>query len=102
MKLITKEIQTKLDKAGWRGEKAIFKLFNCTGGQTWVVFGQDEEEPDILNAACDLGMGCVEFGSISLSEIKAVLGWRLNRDMYFGNEGKDLKFFLEQETLSGI
>lgn len=105
MKLITKEIQTKLDKAGAHGTKAICKFFGGAA-MTWIIFGQDEEEKDILFAVVDLGMDCVEAGSISLSELEAVkfppFGLPVERDMYFNHEGKDMSFFLEQNSLNGV
>lgn len=105
MKIITKEIQKKLDKAGYYGDKAIFKLFNPCGAQTWIVFGQDPEDKDILYAVCDLGMDCIEAGPISLSELMSVklpFGLSIERDMYFSKEGEPIEHFLNLESLAGI
>ena len=105
MKLITKEIQDKLDKAGYHGEKAICKFFNPVGAATWIIFGQDEDDKDILFGVADLGFDCVEAGTISLSELEAVklpLGLSIERDTGFRHEGKDMGFFLERESLAGV
>jgi len=104
MKLITKEINTKLQKAGWYGEKAICKFFNPCGIATWIIFGRDEENSDILFGVADLGFQCVEAGSISLSELQNVrlpFGLSVERDMYFKG-GKSLSHYLGLETLSGV
>ena len=105
MKLITKEIQEKLNKTDSRSNKAICKFFNPVGAGTWVIFGQEQDEPDILWGVADLGLGCVEFGTISLSELQSVslpFGMSIERDLHFYHEGKPLEFFLGRESLSGI
>ena len=105
MKLITKEIQNKLDKAGYYGEKAICKFFNPAGAATWIIFGQDPDQKDILYGVADLGMDCIEAGSISLSELETVklpLGLSIERDQGFMHEGKDMAFFLEKQSLVGV
>ena len=105
MKLITKDIQNKLDKAGWNGTKAVCKFFGG-GACTWIIFGQDPDEKDYLFGVVDLGMGCVEAGSISLSELQSVrfppFGLPIERDMYFNHEGEDMSFFLQKDSLSGV
>ena len=103
MKLITKSIQNKLDKAGWYGEKSICKFFNPCGSQTWIIFGQDEENPDILSCVADIGMGCVEYGSVSLSELKSVrtvFGLGIERDIHFKG-GQPMSYYLGKDSLSG-
>jgi dihydroorotate dehydrogenase len=70
MKLITKEIQKKLDKAGYHGDVPICKFFNPCGAGTWIIFGQDKEDKDTLSCVADLGIGFVEAGSVSLSELE--------------------------------
>lgn len=103
MKLITKEIQSKLTKAGYHGDKAICKFFCPWGAATWVIFGQDEECPDILFAVADLGLGFVEAGSVSLSELELItgpIGLRIERDLSFTG-GKDMAHYLNMESLAG-
>ena len=49
----------------------VVKLFNPLGGATWL-FSELDEDGDIVFGLCDLGFGCPELGSASLSEIVAV------------------------------
>jgi hypothetical protein len=80
MKLLTKAQYDKLLDNGRRqaplkgteGEldfKPVVKLFNAYGAGTWLLTELDPDEPDIAWALADLGMGCAEFGTISLSEL---------------------------------
>tara|TARA_R110000822_G_scaffold231828_1_gene363728 strand:+ start:106 stop:426 length:321 start_codon:yes stop_codon:yes gene_type:complete len=94
MKLITAAIQKQLDKNRTTGnrENLPLKLFNATGGQTWLI-NHIEENGDIMYGLADLGFGCVEFGPISLNEMleaKKTLGFRflLERDMYYDGSAK--------------
>jgi len=66
--------------------KPIVKLFTPWGGCTWLLTELDPENPDIAFGLCDLGMGCPELGSVSLSEIESITGpggLRIERDLYF-------------------
>ena len=104
MKLLTKAIEKKLDKAGYDGVTAICKFFNPVGVATWIIMGRDANEPDILFGVVDLGMGCVEAGSISLSELsnlKLRFGLGIERDRSFAG-GQSLTELLERDTLSGL
>jgi len=104
MKLITKAIQAKLDKAGYYGKKAIVKFFNPTGAATWVIFGQDEENKDILYGVADLGFGFVEAGTVSLSELESLkvgFGLGIERDLSFTG-GEEISYYLEKTSLAGI
>tara|TARA_R110000822_G_scaffold192323_1_gene331022 strand:- start:98 stop:418 length:321 start_codon:yes stop_codon:yes gene_type:complete len=94
MKLITAAIQKKLDKnlANGDSESLPLKLFNASGGQTWLI-NHIEPDGDIMYGLADLGFGCVEFGPISLNEMleaKKTLGFRfmLERDMYYDGSAK--------------
>jgi hypothetical protein len=64
----------------------VVKLFTPDAGCTWLLTELDPDNPDIAYGLCDLGLGCPEVGSVSLSELEAVRG-RLNlpieRDLYF-------------------
>ena len=95
MKLITKEIRTKLEANAATSENAhlmpdvhidhrpVVKLFNPAGAATWLL---TEIEGDIAFGLCDLGMGSPELGSVSITELEAVqgpLGIGIERDMYF-------------------
>lgn len=105
MKLITKEIDNKLSAAGDHGTKVICKFFNPCGAATWLITGRDPEEKDILWGLADLGMDCVEFGTISLSELENVrlpFGLKIERDLHTGVIGKDISEFQDLSSLSGV
>ena len=105
MKLITKAIQEKLDQDAGQGTKPIFKLFNPCGAATWVICGQDQENKDVLWGIADLGMQCVEYGTISLSELQNLrlpFGLKIERDLHFDPERYTFQELLNKETLAGI
>ena len=90
MKLLTKQIRTKLEanarKTEIEGEddhRPVVKLFNPAGAATWLL---TEIEGDIAFGLCDLGLGSPELGSVSITELESVtgpLGIGIERDMYF-------------------
>jgi hypothetical protein len=98
MKLLTADIRQRLLRNGTlrqqREQEAkpepdfwpVVKLFTPDGGCTWLLTEIDPEDPDIAFGLCDLGFGCPELGSVSLSELESVRG-QLNlpieRDLYF-------------------
>jgi Protein of unknown function (DUF2958) len=47
----------------------VVKLFTPDAGCTWLLTEIDPENPDIAYGLCDLGLGCPELGSVSLSEL---------------------------------
>lgn len=63
----------------------VIKFFNPLGAATWLateLFGDD----DTLFGLADLGFGCPELGTFSLSEIASVrlpFGLRIERDLSF-------------------
>lgn len=64
----------------------VVKLFCPWGAATWLLSELDPEEPEIAFGLCDLGMGCPELGSVSLSELAAVRGpggLVIERDLHF-------------------
>src|SRR5207302_11076963 len=64
----------------------VVKLFTPDGACTWLLSEIDPENPDLAFGLCDLGMGCPELGSVSLSELAAVrggLGLPIERDLHF-------------------
>ena len=98
MKLLTADIREKLFRNGRLRQQLeltseavpdflpVVKLFTPDAGCTWLLTEIDPDDPDIAFGLCDLGMGCPEIGSVSLSELASVRG-RLNlpveRDLYF-------------------
>jgi hypothetical protein len=68
----------------------VVKLFTPWGGATWLLSELDPEDEDIAFGLCDLGFGCPELGSVSLSELEAVRGpggLAIERDLHFRVEG---------------
>ena len=63
----------------------VVKLFNPLGAASWLATELDEDG-DTLFGLADLGFGCPELGSFSLSEMSAVrlpLGLGIERDLWF-------------------
>ncbi|QGP79406.1 DUF2958 domain-containing protein [Sphingobium sp. CAP-1] len=63
----------------------VLKLFNPVGAATWLAT-ELADDSDTLFGLADLGFGCPELGSFSLSEIAAVrlpFGLRIERDIGF-------------------
>lgn len=71
MKLLTPHLADRLTANGRAsGDHApVVKFFNPLGAGTWLF---SEIDGDILFGLCDLGFGCAELGSASLSEIEAL------------------------------
>jgi hypothetical protein len=63
----------------------VLKLFNPLGAATWLATELADDD-DTLFGLADLGFGCPELGSFSLSEIASVrlpYGLRIERDLGF-------------------
>ena len=111
MKLITAEIMKKLEKNHQQtietgeSQDVVLKLF---GGScfTWLIT-EIEPDNDIMWGLCDIGMGCCEFGTVSLSELKSLrfkpFGLGVERDMYFhgGSVDSFREYYDENGTLNG-
>ena len=100
MKLLTKELTAKLNRAGYAGTKPICKLFTPWGRATWLLTGIED---GILYGYADLGMGCVEWGGIdsveSLQAIRGPFGMKIERDLYWtAREGAE---YCGMESLIG-
>jgi len=114
MKLLTKEIERALADPTRTHETAqvpVCKFFNPCGAATWLIFARERDEPDILWGLADLGMACVEYGTISLSElenIKLRFGLKIERDLHFSPKKHEngelwkLADYLKLKTLAGI
>lgn len=64
----------------------VVKLFDPCGAATWLLTEMMPDDPDILFGLCDLGLGCPELGTVSLSElerVKGLLGLGIERDLCF-------------------
>ncbi|MBV1688992.1 DUF2958 domain-containing protein [Novosphingobium sp. G106] len=80
----------------------VIKLFNPIGAATWIVteLGPDG---DTLFGLADLGFGCPELGSFSLSEIGSVrlpFGLGIERDALFKSD-KRLSVWTEAARRNG-
>lgn len=87
MLLLTQDQRARLIANGKsRGDHVpVVKFFSPVGAATWL-FSELDEDGDILFGLCDLGFGCPEMGSTSLSEIAAVslpFGLTIERDLCF-------------------
>ena len=114
MKLLTKAIETALADPRRTHETAqvpVCKFFNPCGAGTWLIFAREPDEPDILWGLADLGMDCIEYGTISLSELQQTrlrFGLTIERDMHFTPKQHangtpwQLADYLKLETLAGI
>ena len=116
MKLLTADIRKKLLRNGKLRQQReqedkpepdfwpVVKLFTPDGGCTWLLTELDPEDPDIAFGLCDLGFGCPELGSVSLSELEAVRG-KLNlpveRDLYF-TATKTLSAYADEARAHGV
>jgi hypothetical protein len=81
----------------------VVKLFTPDAGFTWLLSEIDPENEDVAFGLCDLGMGCPELGSVSLSEITALrgkLGLPVERDLQFEAE-KSLTAYADEARLLG-
>ena len=109
MKLFTKEILTKLTKAGYNNNVPICKLFCPWNGCTWLITGIED---GILYGIADLNMQCVESGGISsIQEMETIIGpfgLKVERDLYWSNKKKSdgtewtTCDYTALDTLSGI
>jgi hypothetical protein len=66
--------------------RPVVKLFNPCGAGTWLLTEIEPDEPDIAWGLCDLGVGCPEFGRVSLGELEAYrsrIGLGIERDRHF-------------------
>ena len=87
MMLLTQDLRARLIANGQtRGDHVpVVKFFNPCGAATWLLSELDEDG-DTLFGLCDLGFGCAELGSASLSEIESVVvsfGLKIERDLHF-------------------
>ena len=86
MKLITKEVQKKLDdnmKLSEDDRQPVVKFF---GGGACSWFISEMEDENILFGLCDLGLGYREFGTVYLSELESLtfqFGLGVERDMHW-------------------
>jgi len=81
----------------------VVKLFTPDAQATWLLTEIDPEDPDIAFGLCDLGLGCPEIGSVSLSELASVrgrFGLPVERDRHFRAD-KPLSTYVDEARRSG-
>lgn len=88
MILLTKDLKERLLANGRQPDTdhvPVVKFFNPLGAGTWLATELDADG-DTLFGLADLGFGCPEFGSFSLSELASVrlsFGLGIERDILF-------------------
>ena len=116
MKLFTMPILEKLQDNGRISHQAredggddidfvpVVKLFTPDGSATWLLTEMDPEDHDIVYGVCDLGLGCVEYGPVRVSELRVIRGKLMlpvERDRYFSCD-KPASEFLNRTSLAGV
>ena len=116
MKLLTQAQRDKLIDNGRRQAAVkgtpdeidffpVVKLFNPCGAATWLLTEIEPDEPSIAWGLCDLGMGCPEFGTVSLDELaayKGPLGIGIERDRSFEADKPISRYIAEASQLGRI
>ena len=87
MMLLTQDHRKRLIANGQnRGDHVpLVKFFSPVGAATWLLSELDQDG-DTLFGLADLGFGCPELGSVSLSEIATMtlpFGLSIERDLHF-------------------
>jgi hypothetical protein len=88
MILLTDDLRDRLLANGRRRDAdqvPVVKFFNPIGAATWLA-SELHADGDTLFGLADLGFGCPELGSFSLSELASVrlpLGMDIERDILF-------------------
>lgn len=93
MKLLTADQHRKLIENGKQAQRnpdfdplPVVKLFTPDAGATWLLAWIDPTEPDVAFGLADLGLGFVEYGTMSLDELASIrgrLGLPVERDRHF-------------------
>jgi hypothetical protein len=88
MMLLTPNLRERLLANGRQRDVDHFpvvRFFNPVGAGTWLATELDEDG-DVLFGLADLGFGCPEVGSFSLSELQGIrlpFGMAVERDLLF-------------------
>ena len=72
MSLFDQKLKLELVTAGYDHPTSICKVFSPFSSATWILFGCDSKESDIVSCVADLGFNCVESGSVYLSELESI------------------------------
>lgn len=83
--------------------KALYKIFLPDSACTWLLCSL-EDDGDTLWAVCDIGQGCVEYGTVSLTELETVRSNRFKyaaeRDLHFDGSRLEVKDLLSGAALT--
>ncbi len=114
MRILTQDLRAKLLANGRQQQPVrgtedeidfvpVVKLFTPDANATWLLTELDPDAPDIAFGLCDLGLGCPELGSVSLTELESVrgrLGLPVERDLHFRPD-KTLSGYADQASEAG-
>ena len=81
----------------------VIKLFTPDANATWLITEIDPDNPELAFGLCDLGVGCPEIGSVSISELSALrgpLGLPVERDLYITLD-QPLSVYADRARVSG-
>ena len=107
--LVAVEKEKLMSQVGIEARLPLYKIFMPEGAGTWLLYSM-EDDGDTLWAVCDIGQGCVEYGTVSLKDLEtlrgSVIGLPCERDTFFDPESNPDKYamsrLLDLETLNGI
>lgn len=107
MVLFTAEVTKALRKAHYKNTVPVVKIFNPTGAQTWLLTHMEppvKGERTVCWGYCDLGMGCVEYGTVYKEELETatgMFGLRMERDLHWKPvAGMDYADVLSRQSLA--
>lgn len=78
----------------------VVKLFTPDAGATWLIAAIDPYDHDHAFGLMDLGLGCPELGEVCLSELAALRGLPVERDLHFTAD-KRLSGYAREARLAG-
>lgn len=110
MKLLTKEVLTKLLKNGQMtldgkevDHKPVAKFFGG-GACTWLITELDPRDNDTMFGLCDIGHGTPELGYVSFKELQSLrfppFRLPIERDLYFTPD-KTLTEYADAARIAG-
>ncbi len=101
--LLTPAMKEALAARFGKETSPLYKLFLPEGSATWLLFSI-EPDGDTLWVVADLGMGCVEYGTVSLIKLETARGSRfglpVERDKFFDGKGLTVADLVRQKSLT--
>lgn len=90
MNLIPSELRVRMLENGARSAKGethdpfpVVKLHVPNGNATWLLSELDPDDPDLAYGVCDLGLGAPVLDYVRLSDLAALQGQPVERDVAF-------------------